>query len=258
MKKLIVGNWKMYPTLSDSLVLSATLRRRLESLKSVRVVLAPPVAWLATVVESWGHPLANVDFAAQNVWPEDQGAYTGETSAYMVKNLVKYALVGHSERRRYQEEGDDLIKEKVQACLRWRLKPIICVGESRRILDSNGRVDSYQWQKITDSLMEALYGVKEEQLASVVIAYEPVWAVGSHHPAKPEYCAEIIRRLRQRLKEKYSAGAVEELPILYGGSVEAENAAAYFNQEEINGILVGGASIKSSEFLKICEIASKR
>lgn len=257
----IVGNWKLYPTLSDSLVLAASLRRRLETLKGVEVVLAPPNAWLVPVVEAWRHPIEHVSFAAQNIWPEDQGAFTGELSAYMVKDLARYALVGHSERRIYAHEDDDLIREKIQACLRWQIKPILCVGETKRAIDSSGKTDSYQWQKITAQLMEALHGVKPDDLTRVLIAYEPLWAissVGSRNPAKPDYVGEIINRLRERLTEKYGRDLAREVPILYGGSVAGDDAADYLREDNVDGLLVGGESVKSAEFLKICEIAARR
>ncbi|QQG49927.1 MAG: triose-phosphate isomerase [Candidatus Berkelbacteria bacterium] len=261
MRPYIVGNWKLYPTLSDSLVLAATLKRRLESLKGVEVVLAPPNAWLVPVVEAWRHPLSHVHFAAQNIWPEDQGAYTGEMSAYMAKDLVKYALIGHSERRLHAHEDDDLVREKVQACLRWRLRPIVCVGEAKRIIDSTGRVDTYQWQKVENEMMESLHGVKDDDLGRILIAYEPLWAISSatsHNPARPEYAAEVIRRLRARLGEKYGVSRAAEVPILYGGSVSKDDAADYLRQEGIDGILAGAVSVKAADFIAICELAARR
>src|SRR5438552_629434 len=116
MAKVIIGNWKMYPTLSDSLVLTATLKKGLEELKGVEVIIAPPQPWLVPVIEAWGHRLSHVHFASQNIWPDDQGAFTGETSAYLLKNLIRSALVGHSERRLNNHETNDLIHEKILSC----------------------------------------------------------------------------------------------------------------------------------------------
>jgi len=257
---LIVANWKLYPTLSDSLVLAASLKSELEKLRGVHVVLAPPLPWLVSVIEHWQHRTGNVDFAAQNLWPDDQGAYTGEVSAYMVKDLVRFALVGHSERRLHAREDDDLIREKVQACLRWQIRPIVCIGEQKPVIDEAGKTDSYQWQRLERQLMEALHGVKEEQVRKIVVAYEPIWAIsksGVNNPAKPEYAAAVIRKIRDRLGEKYSRTAADELTILYGGSVTAETAADYLRQPGINGLLPGAASVKAKEFLKICTVAAR-
>lgn len=256
--KIIVANWKLYPTLSDSLVLSASLKKELANLKGVHVVLAPPLGWLAPVVEHWGHKYPHVDFAAQNVWPEDQGAYTGEMSAYMLKNIVKYAIVGHSERRKYADEQDDLIREKLQACLRWRLTPIICVGETKKIVDTSGKIDSFQWQKLSSQLMEALHGLQAADLQKIIVAYEPVWAVGSHNPARPGYVEEMIGRLRSRVAEKYSKSEADELRFIYGGSVSSDNASDYLRSSEIDGLLAGEVSVHAREFLKICQIAAAR
>lgn len=247
----------MYPTLSDSLVLSATLRSRLETLKGIDVVLAPPTAWLVPVLEGWKHSMSHVHLSAQNVWAEDQGAYTGEVSAYMLKDLVKFALVGHSERRRNQHEDDEMVREKIQACLRWRLTPILCIGETKRVVDSDGKTDAYQWQKLSTQLMEALHGVKPDDLGRIVIAHEPVWAIGNHHAASPAYFNDVASRLRDRLAEKYTKSLAANVRIIYGGSVEPSNAHEFLSQEEINGLLVGTASVKAKDFLKICEIAAK-
>ncbi len=257
-QKLIIANWKMYPTLSDSLVLASQLKGQLEGVKGVHIVLAPPTAWLASIVESWTHKPSNLDFAIQNIWPEDQGAYTGEVSAYMVKSIVKYALVGHSERRRFQSEDDELVREKVQACLRWKIRPIVCIGEHKRAIDAEGRVDSYQLQRVMNQLTEALHGVKGDDIRKVIIAYEPVWAItqgATSHPAKPAYAEAMIRRIRDRLAEKYGKLTAEEIQILYGGSVNTSNASEYLRQQGVNGLLVGEISVKAKDFVEICRIS---
>lgn len=247
----------MYPTLSDSLVLASTLRNRLETLKGIDVVLVPPIAWLTPILDGWKHKLDHVHLGVQNIWAQDQGAYTGEVSAYMVKDLAKYVIIGHSERRRNNGEDDDLIREKLQACLRWRLRPILCIGETKRVLDSSGRVDSYQWQRLTSQMIEGLHGVKADDLTRVVIAYEPVWAIGNSRTASGEYAGEVIKRLRARLTEKYPRQIVDEVRFLYGGSVEPHNTHELLGSPEINGLLVGTASVKTKDFLKICEIAAR-
>lgn len=253
MKKLIVGNWKMYPTLSDSIVLAGSVRSGLEGIGGVQVVIAPPISWLVPVIEHWKRSLPNVHFGAQNIWPDDQGAFTGEVSAYMLKHMVKYAIVGHSERRNAGED-DDLISRKVSACLRWRIKPILCVGETRKMI-SGETVDQNEWRKVSKQLSEGLSGVKKDSIDDIVIAYEPVWAIGSSNPATPEYCLKVVERIRSNLKDKYGSAA-DMVQILYGGSVESSNAAEYLRHPEIAGLLVGGASVKAKEFINICRAAS--
>lgn len=256
-RPLVVGNWKMYPTLSDSLVLASSLKAKLETLKGVEVALLPPIAWLAPIIEGWKHRSEHIQLGVQNIWAEDQGAYTGEVSAYMVKDLAKYALIGHSERRRNQHEDDDIVREKLLACLRWRLTPILCVGETKRVLDASGRVDAYQWQRITAQLMEALHGIKPDDLHRVIFTYEPVWAIGNGRTATPEYAGEVIRRLKERLSEKYPKHVVANVRFLYGGSVEPHNTHELLAHPDIDGLLVGTNSVKAKEFLKICEIAAR-
>ncbi|OGD61243.1 triose-phosphate isomerase [Candidatus Berkelbacteria bacterium RIFCSPLOWO2_01_FULL_50_28] len=255
-RRLIVGNWKMYPTLSDALVLTSSLKTALEGVKGVEIALAPPTPWLVPVVESWHHKLENVHFAAQDIWPHDQGAYTGQASAFLLKNLVSYAIVGHSERRSYVGEDNDLINDKVHACLRWGIKPILCVGETKRLLDADGNTDSYQWSRLSIQLMEGLSGIKEEDLAKVSVAYEPVWAVGTKRPATPEYALEVIGRLREKLSEKYPRRALGELRILYGGDVDVQNAAGFMKYPEIDGFLLGREAVHARNFAKVCSTAA--
>lgn len=258
--KLVVGNWKMYPTLSDSLVLATTLKGSLEEIKGVEVVLAPPTAWLVPIIEAWRHPLPHVHFAAQNVWANDQGAYTGEVSAYLLKNIVRYAIVGHSERRRFAGEDNDLINQKVQACLQWGIRPILCVGETKKMIDSQGNFDGYQLGKVTEQLLEGLAGVKKDNFSRVTVAYEPVWAISSVAnaiSATPEYTLQVITKLKEKLTAQFDVAAAETIRFIYGGSVSPGNAADFFRYTEIGGALVGGESVKARDFLKICRQAAK-
>ncbi|MCR4278023.1 MAG: triose-phosphate isomerase, partial [Candidatus Berkelbacteria bacterium] len=179
LSKLIVGNWKMYPTLSDSLVLASTFKRSLEDIQGVEVVLAPPTPWLVPIAESWRHKPQHLFLAAQNIWPNDQGAYTGEVSAYLLRNIIQYAIIGHSERRSYASEDNDLVHQKVQACLQWGIKPILCVGESKKMVDSHGNFDNYQLGKVTEQLLEGIAAAKQDNFAKVTVAYEPIWAIGT-------------------------------------------------------------------------------
>jgi len=256
MAKLLVGNWKMYPTLADALVLAATIRRSLEELKGVEVVIAPPTAWLPMIIDSWHHRTGHIHFAAQNVYPDDQGAYTGEISAYLLRSMVDYAIVGHSERRRYQGEDNELVNRKVHSCLTWKIKPILCVGESKPMFDASHRLDSYQWSKVAEQLMEGLAGVKADDLGELVIAYEPVWAVGTKRPATAHYALEAIGRLKEKLHEKYPKKAIASARFIYGGSVEPGNAADFLKYAEIEGVLPGAVSVKARDFIEIAKIAA--
>lgn len=257
MKKIIVGNWKMYPTLSDSLVLAGMLRSGLEHNMGTEVVIAPPSVWLPTILEHWKHKLGHVSFAVQNIYPEDQGAYTGELSAYLVKDMVKYAIVGHSERRSYLGEGNDIINRKVHSALRWRIKPILCVGESNRVIGADGTIaDQYHWTKLTEQLKEGIAGIKKDRMDEVIIAYEPVWAIGTNNPATADYAGDVISRLRAIIADKHGSSVAKGVRFLYGGSVEPGNATEFLRNEEIDGLLVGGVSVKAKKFLEICHHAS--
>lgn len=253
--KLIIGNWKMYPTLTDSLVLAPSLKSALVDLRGVEVVLAPPTPWLVPIIESWKHSVPHIHFSAQNIWPEDQGAYTGEISAYLLKNLVQFALVGHSERRHLQNESDELINEKLHACMKWQIRPILCIGEEKKIYDASGETDDYQLTKVRKQLNEGLAGVKQEDMGRVVVAYEPVWAIGTSNPASSEYATQVIRMLRDEIGKKYPSLA-ERVKILYGGSVSSTNAGQFLKEDGVDGLLVGSASVKVKEFVEICRVAA--
>lgn len=256
MNKLIIGNWKMYPTLSDAVVLATSLKSGIDDLAGVEVIIAPPMPWLVPVAEHWRHRPKHLHLAAQNVWPEDQGAYTGETSPYLLKDIISYALIGHSERRRYNAEDDDIIAQKIHACLKWRITPIVCVGEAKKAMMADGKVDNREWKKLADQLMAALEGLTADQLEKIVIAYEPVWAIGGTNPASPDYANKMIERLTDRVTEKYGRAAATNLRFLYGGSVTSTQATDYLRYPAISGLLVGSASVKAKEFLEICRQAA--
>ncbi len=243
--------------MSDALVLATTLKGGLEDVAGVEVVLAPPAIWLPSILEHWKHRLPHVSFAVQNLYPEDQGAYTGELSAYFVKDMVKYAIVGHSERRTYLHEDNDLINRKVHSAIRWQINPILCVGEAKKVIGQDGTVlEPYHWTKLTEQLRDGVAGLKKDRSDELVIAYEPVWAIGTSNPASAEYAGEVIGRLRGVLAEKYGVAATKTVRFLYGGSVDPTNASEFLRHREIDGLLVGGASVKARDFLTICRHAS--
>jgi len=250
----------MYPTLADSLVLASSLRGSLEEVKGVEVVLAPPTPWLVPILESWHHPLSHVHLAAQNIWPNDQGAYTGEVSAYLLKNIVRYAIVGHSERRRLAGEDNDLIHQKIQSCLQWGIRPILCVGETKKMISSDGSFDAYQLEKVTEQLLEGLAAVKKDSFSQVTVAYEPVWAISSTEggsASTPEYTLKVIAKLKEKLADKFGVSNAELVKFIYGGSVNATNCGDFLRYAEIGGVLVGSDSVKSRDFVQICKLAAK-
>lgn len=256
-QKIVIGNWKMYTNLSDSLVLAAHLQESLGQLKGVEVVLAPPLSFLVSVREQWRIKPQHIFLAAQDIFDQNQGAYTGQVSAYLLKDLIEFALVGHSERRRYAKETNEQVREKVQACLHWQIRPVICVGEQKKMISATGTIAQEQeWAKVAAQLMESLVGVEADQLAKILVAYEPVWAIGTHQPATAKYVSQVVLRLKDKIAEKYSRLAAEKVRFLYGGSVDSQNSADFLRYDEIGGLLVGGASVKAKEFVQICQVAA--
>lgn len=239
-RPIIVGNWKMYTNAADAHVLSTTIRNNVANLEGVEVVLCPPVIWLSELAGIVGRG-GKVKLGVQNIFHEPEGAYTGEISPMMVRGLAEYAIVGHSERRRIFGETSIDINEKVLAALKSGLSPIICVGE----LKKSSRFPELAVKELTEALMH----VPKKYLSKVVVSYEPVWAIGTGDVADPEYVSKVITALREIVHS--------ESPVLYGGSVDSKNAVGFAKRPEIDGLLVGGASLRANEFVKICRIWSE-
>lgn len=260
-RPLVVGNWKMNTTLSDAVVLANSVRRVAENL-DVEIVLCPPFVWLVTLAEDLEHSPKNLHLGAQNMWFADKGAMTGEISPLMIKNLVKYVILGHSERRLHFNESDALINDKIHAALNHNLTPIICVGERKKMPTGaekrgRGRPAEIDLQSnILHQLEMALKGISAEKAEKLVIAYEPVWAIGTGHAATGSYAAGVIEGLRQLIAKKYTVSLSERVRILYGGSVDDDNIKEFIYQPEIDGVLVGGVSLKAKEFINICREAA--
>ena len=246
--RLIVGNWKMHKTTAEA----ADLVERLAKLvgdnrppDNVVIALAPPFTALATVAQHLkGRPYV---LAAQNLHWEDQGAFTGEISGSMLKEFgCRYVIIGHSERRRYFGESDSIVHKKIAAAFRHGLQPILCIGESwdQRLSGQTEHVLSFQ-------LTEALEGVEKNQALSLVIAYEPIWAIGSGRPAAPEQAQEVHQHIRTELIALWGREVGDQVPILYGGSVTPDNIAALLAESEVDGVLVGGACLDPVLFAKI-------
>jgi len=239
---LIAGNWKMNTIVPEALELVRAMKDELEKIASVEKVICPPFVSLAPVKELLAG--SAIKLGAQNLFFAEKGAYTGEVSPLMVADLCEYGIIGHSERRQYFHETGDIVNKKIVAALQADIIPIMCVGES---LEENeaGKTEIV----VAEQLRAALDGV--EDIDGLVIAYEPVWAIGTGKSATGEQAGETIAFIRQSIASAYGEKVAQEMRILYGGSVNSANAAEFMQQPEIDGALVGGASLKASEFISI-------
>jgi triosephosphate isomerase len=243
-RPLVVGNWKMNGTRRSTADLLEGLLQRWQGVHKVEVAVCVPFVYLAQV----GRQLADshIRFGAQDLSPHENGAYTGDTSAAMLSDMFcSFVIVGHSERRSIHGESNELVADKVAAALAARMTPIICVGESLEQRESNQtlQVVERQLQAVADR-------VGTEQFARAVIAYEPVWAIGTGRTATPEQAQEVHGFIRSQLGTRAA-----ETPIIYGGSVKPDNAESLFRQADIDGGLIGGASLDAEQFSQICQAA---
>lgn len=244
-REIFAGNWKMYKNSSEADILVKELIAGLNSKPGREYVIFPPFPYLKDMsLKCSGTPFVT---GAQNVYHEKQGAFTGEVSPLMVKDCgCRYALIGHSERRHIFHETDSDVNKKVRAALDTGLSPMVCVGE---LLDERERGET--GSVLERQIRDGLAGFAESELSAVVIAYEPVWAIGTGRVATPDMADEahgVIRSLLEKISGKKIA---ESMPVLYGGSVKPDNIEGLYRMENINGVLVGGASLESGSFLKI-------
>ncbi|HEX5357198.1 MAG TPA: triose-phosphate isomerase [Aquabacterium sp.] len=248
MKKLVVGNWKMHGSrASNAELIKGLLAADLAATApKADVAVCPPVVFLADVAELLkGSAIA---FGSQDLSVQAQGAFTGEVSGPMVREFgAKYAIVGHSERRSYHAESDQLVADKAKAALSHGLIPIVCVGETLAEREAG------QTEVVVARQMKAVIDTLGAQLAQIVVAYEPVWAIGTGKTASPEQAQAVHAFLRAQLKAAQPEAA--KVPLLYGGSVKPDNAAELFSQADIDGGLIGGASLKASDFAAIARAA---
>lgn len=242
MKNIIVANWKLNPlTKEESIKLFDAIENGVDNNNS-DIVICPPFIFLSVLGES-----KNIKLGAQNCFWEKKGAFTGEISPEMLKDLgCEFVIIGHSERRQYFNETDEVINKKLKAAIGAGLKPILCVGETESQREV-GETD----EVIAKQIIEGLTGILEEEFKNIIIAYEPVWAIGTGNACEAEEANRMAETIRKVVAKTYSKKVSENLPILYGGSVNSDNSKKYINQTEINGFLVGGASLKAEEFLKI-------
>jgi len=243
-KQIAAGNWKMNLTFEEGKSLLAALKSANRP-SDVKTILGVPGPYLKTFQDSCDDDSLCV--AAQNIHHELKGAYTGETSVSMVKSIgVRYVIIGHSERREYQKESNALLKTKVDIALEHDLSPIFCCGESLEIRKS-GSQNAF----VSNQLKESLFHLSAEDLSKLVIAYEPIWAIGTGETASPGQAQEMHHALRSFIGENYGQEVADGISILYGGSVKPANAKEIFSQADVDGGLVGGASLKAEDFKQI-------
>lgn len=243
---LIAGNWKMNNTIEESLDLAKSLIEFSNGFDKNREILicAPFTALFALKNVLHG---SKIKLGAQNMYFEESGAFTGEISAIMLKDIgVDYVLIGHSERRQYFNESDGLLNKKIKTALKFNIKPILCVGETLEQREANVEKETVKAQ-----IVNGLHDINIDCLKDIIIAYEPVWAIGTGKTATSEQANEIISYIRSVIKELYNENVSENIIIQYGGSVKGSNSSEIMSQSDIDGALVGGASLKAEEFIKI-------
>ncbi len=248
-KPFIAGNWKMYKTVAEGVALATGLKAALADVTTMELAVCTPASALAAV----GQALAgsNIGVGAQNMYWKDEGAFTGEISPVMVKELAQYVILGHSERRQFFGETDETVNLKLKAALAHDLTPIVCIGES---LAQNRAGETVEF--VGSQIRGAFAGVSAEDAAKVVLAYEPIWAIGTGLTATPEDANRIIKAaIRDVLVELYGAAIAEVIRVQYGGSVKPDNMADFIVMPDIDGALVGGASLKVDSFTAIVKNA---
>jgi triosephosphate isomerase len=248
--KVIAGNWKMNKDINESKELISKLKTGIEELSlNCEIVICPPFTSLSeasTMIKG-----SKIRLGAQNLHQEETGAFTGEVSAIMLLSAgCEYVIIGHSERRTIFKESDELINKKITNALKNNLKPIFCVGE---LLEE--REKNITEQVVKSQITKGLQGFSEKDLKSLIIAYEPVWAIGTGKTATPQQAEEVHLFIRDLLIENYSSEFAENLGILYGGSVKPENSKDLLSQENIDGALVGGACLNADSFISIIKSA---
>ena len=248
-KRIVAGNWKMNKTFEEAETLITDIADALDEMEldNKEVVLCPPFVYLELATDIAEE--ASFSVGAQNCYPATQGAYTGEISPAMLQALeVGYCIVGHSERRKYFQESHEFLAQKVNMLLQHAINPIFCCGE---LLPE--REAGAHFNIVKEQLENSLFHLNEEEFSNVVIAYEPVWAIGTGVNATPEQAQEMHAWIRQLIAKKYDTKVADDTTILYGGSCNAKNAADLFSRADVDGGLIGGASLQAVEFLKIVE-----
>jgi len=246
-KPIIAGNWKMYKTSSEAVDLVQKLIDLVDDVQDIDIVVCPPFTALKSVATLLELDKPNIKLGAQNMYWEDEGAYTGEVSPIMLKELnVKYVIIGHSERRGYFGETDEIVNKKVIAAIAHNLTPIMCVGESLE-----EREDEKTQAVVQKQIFDGLKALNAEDVEKIVIAYEPIWAIGTGRSATAQDANDVIRHIRALIGSQFGPDVAREVKIQYGGSVKPENIGEFMAESDIDGALVGGASLEAEGFTRI-------
>jgi triosephosphate isomerase (TIM) len=250
-KPIMAGNWKMNKTPAEAIALVRALEPLVSQYTEVETVVCPPFVALPAVAEALRG--TSIGVGAQNIFWAESGAYTGEVAANMLVGLAGYVIIGHSERRQYFGETDESVNKKIKAALAHGLKPIVCVGES---LEQNEAGSTEPWVK--GQVAAAFADISAEQAAGIVVAYEPIWAIGTGRNATPEVANNVCGLVRRTLADLYGADVAEAMRVQYGGSANDKNIAELMSMPEIDGALVGGASLKADVFAAMVRAAAKQ
>jgi len=249
MKTLIVANWKMNPnSLAEAKRLFSLIEKGIKNIKNVEVVICPPFIYLSSIK----HQVSSIKLGGQDCFWKEEGAFTGEVSAKMLKDLgCEYVIIGHSERRRYLNETNEMISKKLRAAISFKLKPIFCVGETRQ-----NKREEEGLKVLNSQISRGLKNIRKKEAKNVIIAYEPVWAIGTGKSCDPNTVLTKNLLIKGVIKKRYSPAISRKVRILYGGSVNSQNAKDFINIAKIDGLLVGGASLDPKEFVKIVKAVS--
>jgi|SRR6056297_1713812 len=246
-KNIVAGNWKMNKTFSEGVELIQQILSQAESVKDVELIIAPP--FILTAEASKVLQESAVKLASQNCSNHQEGAYTGEISASMIKSAgAEYVILGHSERRKYFKETNEIINEKMKITLENRLKPIVCCGEVLK-----EREQEEHFKIVNNQIKEMFDGINPASLKNIIIAYEPVWAIGTGKTATPEQAQEMHQFIREKIKNSYGSQIANDISILYGGSCKPSNAKELFANPDVDGGLIGGASLNATDFIDIAK-----
>ncbi len=244
-KPIIAGNWKCFKNISEAIELANGLKRSLFDVTTIEIIICPPFTALTEVYEVIAE--TNIQLGAQDMYWEKEGAFTGEVSGMMVKDVgANFVIIGHSERRQFFGETNQSVNKKIKSALKYQLTPIVCVGENLLEREQNKTLEV-----ISEQVEECLWELEKEEVKDIVIAYEPVWAIGTGKTATPLQAQEVHKFIRRLLVKFYDEDLAENLRIQYGGSVKPENIAELIRQEDIDGALVGGASLDVVSFTSI-------
>ncbi|MDG2396458.1 MAG: triose-phosphate isomerase [Flavobacteriaceae bacterium] len=243
--KIVVGNWKMNNDKSQTKDLILSIKKSIQQKDNLRVILSPSFIHLESAISETLD--TNIEICAQNIHQKEFGAYTGETSALMLKSIgVKTVIIGHSERREYFKENDEILSEKINTALKNGLEIIYCFGEQYK-----DRKNKNYHQIVLSQIKNVLFKLDPKDFENVILAYEPIWAIGTGETASADEAQEIHGFIRNVIKEKFGNEISEKTPIIYGGSIKPVNADKIFSKKDVDGGLVGGASLKADDFIKI-------